>query len=53
MNRRLLSAGLLLIVAVFSGLVSSGIGEDATGNSESAKNVILLIGDGMGWDFLN
>ncbi|HPS91214.1 MAG TPA: alkaline phosphatase [Methanothrix sp.] len=49
MNGRLLSAGLLLIVAVLSCLVSSGIGEDAAGNSESTKNVILLIGDGMGF----
>lgn len=49
MNRRLLSAGLLLIVAVLSCLVSFGIGEDAAGNSESTKNVILLIGDGMGF----
>lgn len=49
MNRRLLSAGLLLMVAVLSCLVSFGFGEDATENSESAKNVILLIGDGMGF----
>lgn len=49
MNRRLLSAGLLLIVAVLSCSISFGIGENATQNDESAKNVILLIGDGMGF----
>jgi len=49
MNRRLLSAGLLLIVAVLSCSISFGIGENATQNNESAKNVILLIGDGMGF----
>lgn len=49
MNRRLLSAGLLLIVAVLSCSSSFGIGENATQNNESAKNVILLIGDGMGF----
>jgi alkaline phosphatase len=49
MNRRLLSADILLIVAVLSCSISFGIGERATQNNESAKNVILLIGDGMGF----
>jgi alkaline phosphatase len=49
MNSRLLSAILLLTLAVFACLISFAVAETVTQERDSAKNVILLIGDGMGF----
>jgi len=44
-----LSYVLLLSLAIVAFIVPSGMAEDTANRSETAKNVILLIGDGMGF----
>lgn len=52
MNTRSFSEGLLLSLAIIACLISSGVADEIAGESASAKNVILLIGDGMGFPHL-
>jgi len=49
MNTRSFSAGFLLSFAIITCLISSGVADEISGESAPAKNVILLIGDGMGF----
>jgi len=49
MKTKSFSAGLLLSLAIIACLIPSGMADDAAGANASAKNVILLIGDGMGF----
>lgn len=49
MSTKLLSMGLLLPLAIVCCLFSSGIADDTPVGNTTAKNVILLIGDGMGF----
>ncbi len=49
MNSRSLAAENLLILAVLACLIPSAVAETVAQENESAKNVILLIGDGMGF----
>ena len=49
MKTKSFSAGLLLSLAIIACLIPLGMADDVTGESASAKNVILLIGDGMGF----
>ncbi|MHB8117320.1 MAG: alkaline phosphatase [Methanothrix sp.] len=49
MKTKPFSAGLLSSLAIIACLIPFGIADDATGGTAPAKNVILLIGDGMGF----
>jgi alkaline phosphatase len=49
MNTRISAMGLLLSLAIISCLTPSSVADDVAANTASAKNVILLIGDGMGF----
>lgn len=49
MKTKSFSAGLLLSLAIIACLIPLGMADDVAGKSASAKNVILLIGDGMGF----
>jgi len=49
MNIRSIPSGLLFSFAILTFIIPSGMAEDATGMPETADNVILLIGDGMGF----
>jgi len=49
MKTKSFSAGLLLSLAIIACLIPSGMADDVAGATASAKNVILLIGDGMGF----
>jgi alkaline phosphatase len=49
MNTRISAMGRLLSLAVILCLIPLGIGDGVASNTASAKNVILLIGDGMGF----
>ncbi|MFZ3147977.1 MAG: alkaline phosphatase [Methanothrix sp.] len=49
MKTKSFSAGLLLSLAIIACLIPSGTADDVAGATASAKNVILLIGDGMGF----
>jgi alkaline phosphatase len=49
MKTKSFSAGLLLYLAIITCLIPSGMADDVAGATASAKNVILLIGDGMGF----
>jgi alkaline phosphatase len=49
MKTKSFSAGLLLSLAIIACLIPLGMADDEAGESASAKNVILLIGDGMGF----
>lgn len=49
MKKKSFSARLLLSLAIITCLIPSGMADDAAGANASAKNVILLIGDGMGF----
>lgn len=49
MKTKSFSAGLLLSLAIIACLIPLGMAYDVAGESASAKNVILLIGDGMGF----
>jgi len=49
MNVKLSSAGLLLALSIVSCLMPMALAYSTSGENVSAKNVILLIGDGMGF----
>ncbi|MFZ2472996.1 MAG: alkaline phosphatase [Methanothrix sp.] len=49
MKTKSFSAGLLLSLAIIACSLPFGIADDAAGANASAKDVILLIGDGMGF----
>lgn len=49
MQSKSLLIGLLLSFAIFASLIPAGMAEDIIERQETAKNVILLIGDGMGF----
>jgi alkaline phosphatase len=49
MNTRSFSAVLLFSLAITTCLISSGVADEIAGERAPAKNVILLIGDGMGF----
>lgn len=49
MNTRPFSGGLLLSLAIIACLIPFGMANDLAGVTAPAKNVILLIGDGMGF----
>ena len=49
MKTKSFSAGLLLSLAFIACLIPLGMADDVAGTTASAKNVILLIGDGMGF----
>ncbi|MGV8174716.1 MAG: alkaline phosphatase [Methanothrix sp.] len=49
MKKRSISIGLILFLAHICFIIPLGIGADAAEENESARNVILLIGDGMGF----
>lgn len=49
MDTRLFSACLLLSIFLMSSMIVLGAADDGAGDDESAKNVIIMIGDGMGF----
>lgn len=49
MDSKSIYSGLLLSVAIMAFVIPAGMAEDAIGMTGTAKNVILLIGDGMGF----
>lgn len=49
MGKITISAGILLSLAIICCFISSTNATDIAEENESAKNVILLIGDGMGF----
>lgn len=52
MQSKSLLTSLLLSLAIFASLIHAGMAEDIIERQETAKNVILLIGDGMGFPHL-
>lgn len=49
MEEKIISAGILLSLAMICYFIPPSTGVDTVENNHSAKNVILLIGDGMGF----